>query len=85
MPLAVLPQAVLILLILVPPISLKGLVGFLGSLSIAGGVVVLGSALLSLGRNLSPLPQPRGNHELVTSGMYGAWQPLVDEYNKLLL
>ena len=27
-------------------------------------------ALLSLGRNLSPLPKPRKNHSLVTSGMY---------------
>ena len=27
-------------------------------------------ALLSLGRNISPFPKPRKNHQLVTSGMY---------------
>lgn len=29
--------------------------------------------LVSLGRYVSPLPLPRKNHQLVTSGMYSEW------------
>lgn len=69
-----LAQAGLLLLVLFPPMSLKGLVAFAGILSLSGGLGVIGYALFSLGRNLSPLPQPRTKHELVTSGMYSKWE-----------
>jgi hypothetical protein len=62
-------QIATFILILFPPIPLQGLVDLLGTLSMAAGVVFAIYALLSLGRNLSPMPAPRKNHQLVTSGM----------------
>lgn len=59
-----------VLLLLIPPFTLTGLVDILATLLITAGVVFMVYGLLSLGRFVSPLPIPRKNHQLVTSGMY---------------
>jgi hypothetical protein len=45
---------------------------FLATLSLTSGVVFILAALFALGRNLSPLPEPRRVHSLVIHGIYGA-------------
>lgn len=64
-------QTAALLLILVPPMSLKGLIDLLGTLLITAGLVFIAYGLFTLGRNFSPLPTPRKVHKLVTTGMYG--------------
>lgn len=66
-----LAQAATLLLIFFPPMGLQGLLDLVGTLALTCGLVFIGYALVSLGRNLSPLPAPRARHRLVTSGMYG--------------
>lgn len=57
-------------LALIGPSGLQGLTDSLGLLIALLGLAqgVLGS--INLGENLTPLPKPREQHELVTSGMY---------------
>ncbi len=50
--------------------SLQGLVDFLGMLSLVTGLAFIFFAVPSLGRSISPLPKPRKNHALVTTGIY---------------
>lgn len=59
-----------LLLLLIPPFTLTGLVDILATLLITAGLVFMVYGLLSLGRYVSPLPVPRKNHQLVTTGMY---------------
>jgi len=47
--------------------SLRGLVG---SASMIGGAAMLGRGLLDLGRNLTPVPRPRDDAQLVETGVY---------------
>jgi len=49
-------------------------VDLVGTLLITGGLVFIAYGVFSLGRQLSPLPAPRRNHKLVTTGMYGEFQ-----------
>jgi protein-S-isoprenylcysteine O-methyltransferase Ste14 len=65
-----LAQIAAVVLVLLPPFQLTGLVDILATLLITAGVVFMVYSLLSLGRNISPLPAPRQRHELVTTGMY---------------
>ncbi|KXZ46817.1 hypothetical protein GPECTOR_40g551 [Gonium pectorale] len=58
-------------MLLFPPLTLKGLVDFCATLSLTAGLVFVLTAFIHLGRNLSPLPEPRKKHELVVSGIYG--------------
>eukprot|EP00198_Chlamydomonas_reinhardtii_P006283 XP_001695619.1 predicted protein [Chlamydomonas reinhardtii] len=53
-----------------PPLTLKGLVDFLATLALTSGAIFIITALFTLGRNLSPLLQPRKKHSLVVSGIY---------------
>ncbi|MEW5298703.1 MAG: hypothetical protein WDW36_001794 [Sanguina aurantia] len=66
----VLAQAAAICLLIFPPVAMVGLVDLLGTLAITTGAGFFLYALLSLGRNFSPMAQPRRNHTLVTAGMY---------------
>lgn len=63
-------QVAVFLLVVFPPIPLRGLVDMVGTLAVTAGVVFMIYGLFSLGRNFSPLPQPRRRHLLVTKGMY---------------
>ncbi|KAG2440000.1 hypothetical protein HXX76_004117 [Chlamydomonas incerta] len=54
-----------------PPLTLKGLVDFAATLALTSGAIFIVTALFTLGRNLSPLLQPRKKHSLVASGIYG--------------
>lgn len=67
-----------VLLPTVRPIALAGLpkLGLYGLWAIAGllalfAIVLIGKGLLDLGNNLTPLPYPKSDGELVQSGMYG--------------
>lgn len=42
-----------------------------GSMLMGAGVLVAAAGMLRLGRNLTPLPYPRDNGTLITSGIYG--------------
>ncbi|GFR42020.1 hypothetical protein Agub_g2836 [Astrephomene gubernaculifera] len=64
-------QLAAIAMLLFPPLTLKGLVDFCATLALTAGVVFMGTAFLHLGRNLSPLPEPRKKHQLVVQGIYG--------------
>ncbi|PNH00185.1 hypothetical protein TSOC_014007 [Tetrabaena socialis] len=78
-----LAQVAAVAMLLFPPLVLKGLVDFLATVSLTAGLVFMVSALFSLGRSISPLPQPRKKHQLVVSGIYGyARHPM---YGGLLL
>lgn len=48
----------------------QGLVDFLATLALTSGAIFIITALFTLGRNLSPLLQPRKKHSLVVSGIY---------------
>mmetsp|Transcript_12694 Transcript_12694/g.27501 ORF Transcript_12694/g.27501 Transcript_12694/m.27501 type:complete len:304 (+) Transcript_12694:94-1005(+) len=63
-------QIAALALIVFPPVPLVGLIDLVGTLALTSGLVFIGYGLLSLGRNLSPMPTPRKTHTLVTSGMY---------------
>ncbi|MEB3289538.1 MAG: isoprenylcysteine carboxylmethyltransferase family protein [Leptolyngbya sp.] len=53
------------------PLGLRyGIVGLAGLLAILA-VLLLGRGLLDLGQNLTPLPYPREDGELVQTGVYG--------------
>ncbi|KAG2454763.1 hypothetical protein HYH02_000598 [Chlamydomonas schloesseri] len=54
-----------------PPLTLKGLVDFAATLALTSGAIFIVTALFTLGRNLSPLLQPRKKHSLVVGGIYG--------------
>ena len=41
-----------------------------GTILLTLGLIIATSSLIQLGRNLSPLPEPRKNHELVVTGLY---------------
>ncbi len=45
-------------------------VTIVGLLTMAGGVLLAGLGLFGLGRNLTPMPHPRDDAELVVSGIY---------------
>lgn len=79
----VIGQILCTLAILFPPLNISGMFKALGWISCALGVLLMGISLSTLGRSLSPLPLPRENSELVTSGVYGlARHPM---YGGLLL
>ncbi len=74
---------VLLQALLLPLVALAGVVsggawdGLLASLSalvglalMVGGAVLLGRGLLDLGRNLTPVPRPRDDAQLVETGIY---------------
>lgn len=63
-------QVAVMMLFLFPPFALKGLIDLVGTLAVTAGSVFIAYAVVSLGRNFSPLPQPRKKHSLVVSGMY---------------
>lgn len=63
-------QVATVLLVIFPPVPLYGLIDLVGTLSLTTGLVFLAYSLFSLGRNISPMPQPRKKHSLVVSGMY---------------
>jgi len=46
------------------------LFGVLGAVAVLGGIGVLGSSVVSLGKSLTPFPRPRLTAQLVTSGAY---------------
>ena len=68
--------------LLLPAVALAGLVdpyaattpsslAWLGGLVLmAGGALLLGRGLLDLGRNLTPVPHPRDDAQLVVAGVY---------------
>lgn len=71
--------------LLLPAVALAGLVDadawdgsprtvttLLGIVLMLGGAVLLGRGLLDLGRNLTPVPRPRDDAELVESGSYAS-------------
>jgi protein-S-isoprenylcysteine O-methyltransferase Ste14 len=51
------------------PLRLVGIV--IGIMAIGGGVVLVARGFVDLGRELTPLPSPRDDAELVESGVYG--------------
>jgi protein-S-isoprenylcysteine O-methyltransferase Ste14 len=70
-------------IVLLPLVALSGVVtggslqGPLASLAVltgvalmTGGAVLLGKGLLDLGRNLTPVPRPRADAQLVETGIY---------------
>mmetsp|Transcript_29670 Transcript_29670/g.54408 ORF Transcript_29670/g.54408 Transcript_29670/m.54408 type:complete len:254 (-) Transcript_29670:216-977(-) len=63
-------QLLVMLLILLPPLKIRGALELFGTLSITTGVVFTLYGLFSLSKNFTPLPEPRKNHKLVVSGMY---------------
>ncbi|KAF5841028.1 hypothetical protein DUNSADRAFT_14735 [Dunaliella salina] len=63
-------QAAAMVLIVFCPFQLQGLLDLFATLMLTTGLVFIAYGLLSLGRNLSPMPQPRQKHTLVTTGMY---------------
>jgi len=63
-------QMVVVALLVFSPFKLQGLVDLVGTVCLTTGLVFIAYSLLSLGRNLSPMPRPRTQHTLVTTGMY---------------
>ena len=74
---------VVIQFLLLPAVALAGLVDpfappggpstlavLAGLVLMAGGALVVGRGLLDLGRNLTPVPHPRDDAQLVESGIY---------------
>lgn len=58
---------------LVDPFAIEpvpAVVRIVGLVLMAGGAVLAGLGLLGLGRNLTPMPHPRDDAELVVSGIY---------------
>ena len=53
-----------------PEGSFADLLGMVGLVLMAAGALLLGRALLDLGRNLTPTPRPRSDAELVDGGVY---------------
>jgi protein-S-isoprenylcysteine O-methyltransferase Ste14 len=53
------------------PLARQGLVDFGATLALTTGLVFIATAFFNLGRNISPLPEPRKKHQLVVSGIYG--------------
>jgi protein-S-isoprenylcysteine O-methyltransferase Ste14 len=53
-----------------PEGELAQLLGLLGLAMMAGGALLLGRALVDLGRNLTPTPRPRSDARLVVGGIY---------------
>jgi protein-S-isoprenylcysteine O-methyltransferase Ste14 len=53
-----------------PPLVQGGLTG-IAVVLICLGLVFMGKGLLDLGKSLTPLPYPREDGELVTTGLYG--------------
>lgn len=51
----------------------QGLVDFGATLALTTGLVFIATSLFNLGRNMSPLPEPRKKHQLIVSGIYGKW------------
>jgi len=49
---------------------LASLSGLVGSALMVGGAALLGRGLLDLGRNLTPVPRPRDDAQLVETGVY---------------
>ncbi|GLC37382.1 hypothetical protein PLESTB_001593300 [Pleodorina starrii] len=58
-------------MLMFPPLTLKGLVDFCATLALTTGLVFMATSFFNLGRNISPLPEPRKKHRLVVSGIYG--------------
>ncbi|KXZ46846.1 hypothetical protein GPECTOR_40g580 [Gonium pectorale] len=76
-------QVLTFVLLLAAPSGITGAIDSLAFLSLLGGVGLMTVSFLGLGRNLSPLPEPRKKHDLVTDGIYGyARHPM---YGGLLL
>lgn len=64
-------QALLILLVLVPPVNLELLYRLLGLAGIVSGLAIAAAGGRSLGKNLTPLPAPRKEEgSLIKDGMY---------------
>ena len=53
------------------PARLRGMSRALGALGVLGGVSLFLAGVLDLGKNLTPLPRPKPDGALVTSGVYG--------------
>ncbi|MGD8487272.1 MAG: isoprenylcysteine carboxylmethyltransferase family protein [Chloroflexota bacterium] len=75
---------VILQFLLLPLVALSGLVGggawsgplatlgaLVGLALMAAGALLVGRGLLDLGRNLTPVPDPRDDAQLVDSGAYG--------------
>lgn len=63
-------QMVLIALILFPPSGVRAIVDVTGGCMVLLGIALIAAGGLNLGQSLSPLPQPRDEHTLVTDGVY---------------
>ena len=63
-------QSLFIFIVVFPPKGLGDIITTVGFIALLGGVGFIASAALSLGDNLSPLPKPREDGELVTGGLY---------------
>ena len=44
---------------------------FLGGLLLASGIALCGAGVLRLGANLTPMPRPKDDSQLTTTGVYG--------------
>lgn len=64
-------QAAAIFAVVVPPWGIQGLVDVLGPLLLVAGFTLMVLGQQGLGNYLSPLPAPRSEHDLVTTGVYG--------------
>lgn len=64
-------QAVLLLLVVVPPEPLRPLLSTVGWLATAAGLGLVVAGQQALGTNLTPLPQPRKSATLSTGGIFG--------------
>jgi len=65
-----LAQSVGILLVVFPPSGVRQIVDTFGGILVLSGLALITLGSLSLGQNLTPLPQPREEHSLVTDGVY---------------
>ena len=65
-----LAQGVMILLVLFPPSGVRQIVDTIGGALVVCGLALISLGIASLGTNLTPLPQPRDEHSLVTDGAY---------------
>ena len=76
-------QLLAVLFVVFPPFKLVGLFDLMATLALVAGLVFVVVGLFNLGRAFSPLPAPRKNHRLVTTGLYAhARHPL---YGGLIL
>lgn len=63
-------QLLCVFFVLFPPVRLFGVFDLMATLALVAGLVLVTVGLFNLGRAFSPLPAPRKNHRLVTTGLY---------------